>query len=421
MSLYDNFFSDLNKDHVYHLIKDIVFQNNSVNIFLDDEYKQIYEKGLEKIFNEHNAGSLEEINNIVINETVKSFNDKLNNNDDKDFDSNVRSDYDSLFAERMKQNDIFKNMKSETDLKKEKLEQELLEKERLAEQERLAEKERLAEQERLEKERLAEQERLEKERLAEQERLEKERLAEQERLSEQERSQEQQQIKKDSVSFQATNVEPVEEWRPVQKIVSNKRSHIRSSRYNYVFNLKNNNIDIRDNSQILKLIIPLENNYIFNHSIICLSIKELDLDISLELEKELDNNQRTYGVYVPIEAHRFSKPKTDSITINITDITNTEYVNYDIINVTKLEIAEDTIILNVNSVKDIMTEDYFKVLNLSTNIMELRYLLLEPMKVIKIEKNRLFFKTNYIMNATIVDDIEMKLMNVSNQNVLFFR
>ena len=397
MSLYDSFFSDINKDHVYHLIKDIVFQNNSVNIFLDDEYKQIYEKGLENIFNENNVGSLDEINKIVINETIKSFNDKLNSNDEKDFDSNVRSDYDNLFAERMKQNDIFKNMKKEEDLKKERLEQELLEKQR---QELLAEQER--------------QELLEKQR---QELLEKQR---QELLAEKERSQEQQ-IKKGSVSFQATNVEPVEEWRPVQKIVSNKRSHIRSSRYNYVFNLKNNNIDIRDNSQILKLIIPLEDNYIFDHSVICLSIKELDLDISLELEKELDNNQRTYGVYVPIEAHRFNKPITDSITINITDITNTEYVNYDIINVNKLEISEDTIILNVNSVKDIMIEDYFKVLNLSTNIMELRYLLLEPMKVIKIEKNRLFFKTNYIMNATVVDDIEMKLLNVSNQNVIFFK
>ena len=141
----------------------------------------------------------------------------------------------------------------------------------------------------------------------------------------------------------------------------------------------------------------------------------------LELEKELVNNHRTYGVYVPIEAHRFSQPSSDSITINITDITNTEYVSYDIINVTKLEIKEDTIILNVNSTKDIMIEDYLKVINLSTNIMELRYLLLEPMKVIMIEKNRLFFKTNYIMNNTVIDDIEMKLMNVSNQNVIFFR
>ena len=50
MSLYDSFFSDLNKDHVYDLIKDIVFQNNGVNIFLNDEYRQIYDKGLEKIF-----------------------------------------------------------------------------------------------------------------------------------------------------------------------------------------------------------------------------------------------------------------------------------------------------------------------------------------------------------------------------------
>tara|TARA_B100000035_G_C21003342_1_gene556019 strand:- start:17 stop:1207 length:1191 start_codon:yes stop_codon:yes gene_type:complete len=396
MSLYDSFFSDINKDHVYHLIKDVIYQNNKVNIFLDDEYKQIYEKGLDNIFNENNASSLDEINKIVVNETIKLFSDKLNNNTEKEYDSNVKLDYDNLFSERMKQNEIFKNMKTEGELKKEKLEQERLEQER---------KELLSEQERLEKERL------EKGRLVEQDRKE---------LLKQERSQEEQ-IKIDSVSFQATNIESVEEWRPVHKIVSNKRSHIRSSRYNYVFNLKNNNINIHENSQILKLIIPLEDNYIFNHSIICLSIKELNLNISLELEKELDNNQRTYGVYVPIEAHRFNKPNTESITINITDITNTEYVNYDIINVTKLEISEDTIILNVNSVKDIMKEDYFKVLNLSTNIMELRYLLLEPMKVIKIEKNRLFFKTNYIMNATVVDDIEMKLMNVSNQNIIFFK
>ena len=61
MSLYDSFFSDLNKDHVYDLIKDIVFQNNGVNIFLNDEYRQIYDKGLEKIFEENNVGSLDEI------------------------------------------------------------------------------------------------------------------------------------------------------------------------------------------------------------------------------------------------------------------------------------------------------------------------------------------------------------------------
>lgn len=401
MSLYDSFFTDLNKDHVFNLIKDIVFENNKVNIFLDNDYRKIYDKNLQKIFDENNVNSLDEINKIVVNETINLFNDKLQNNIQKDYSSDVKSDYDNLFSERMKQNDEFSNIKSEEDIKKEKeekrlAEQELLEKQRKELLEKQREEQKLAEKRLLEQKQL--EQKLAEQRLIEQKRLEQERL--------------------DSVSFQSINVD---EWRPVQKIVSNKRSHVRSSRYNYSFNLKNNNINIRNNSQIQKIIIPLENNYIFDHSIICLSIKELNLDISLELEKELDNNQRTYGVYIPIEAHRFNKPNTDSITIKITDITNTEYVNYDIINVTKLEIAEDTIILNVNSVKDIMKEDYFKVLNLSTNIMELRYLLLEPMKVIKIEKNRLFFKTNYIMNATIVDDIEMKLMNVSNQNVLFFR
>jgi hypothetical protein len=395
MSLYDSFFSDLNKNHVYDLIKDKIFTETQINISLDNEYKKIFDANIQQIFNENNANSLDEINNIVIHNIIPLYSDKLNNNKEKDYDSNIQSDYDNLFSERMKQNEAFKNMKTE---KEQRLEEEKLAEEKLAE-------EKLAEQ-RLAEEKLAEQ-RLAEQKLAEQ-RLAEQKLAET-RLAEQ---------RLDSMSFQSINID---EWRPVQKIVSNKRSHVRSSRYNYSFNLKNNNINIQNNSQIQKLIIPLEDNYIFNHSIICLSIKELNLDISLELEKELDNNQRTYGVYKPIEAHRFNKPNTDSITIKITDITNTEYVNQDIINVTKLEISEDTIILNVNSVKDIMKEDYFKVLNLSTNIVELRYMLLEPMKVIKIEKNKLFFKTNYIMNATIVDDIEMKLMNVSNQNVLFIR
>ena len=338
MSLYDSFFSDLNKNHVYDLIKDIVFQNNSVNIFLNDEYRQIYDKGLEKIFEENNASSLDEINKIVINETIKSFGDKLNEGD-KEYDSNVRSDYDNLFAERMKQNETFKNMKTEEEERKELLEKQRVEQQRLEKQQ----------QELLEKQRL-EKQRLEKQRLEQEEKeiLEKHELKKQ-MIETQELEKELKEIEKQMAEQQKTE-KLVEEFRPVQKIVSNKRSHIRSSRYNYVFNLKNNNVDISDNSQILKLIIPLEDNYIFNHSVICLSIKELDLDISLELDHELDNNHRTYGVYVPIEAHRFSKPKTDSITINITDITNTEYVNYDIINVTKLEIAEDTIILNVNSV-----------------------------------------------------------------------
>ena len=403
MSLYDSFFSGLNKDHVYNLIKDIIFENNKVNIFLDNEFRQIYDKNLQRIFDGNNVANLEEINNICVNETIVLFNDKikLQLSDDTTYDTNVNSDYDSLFTERMKQNDIFKNMKTE---KEEKELKDKLEKEQL-------------EQNRLEQNRL-EQNRLEQNRL-EQERLNKERL-------------ELEQMKLDAISYQSNirqlpsiveePIDEVEEFRQVQRIVSNKRSHIKSSRYNYSFNLKNNNIVINPDSSIQKLIIPLEDNYIFDHSILSLSIKELDLDISLELEKELVNNHRTYGVYVPIEAHRFSNiNNVDSITINITDITNTDYVSYDIINVTKLEIKDDTIILNVNTVKDILSYDYFKVLNLSTNIMELRYLLLEPMKVIKIEKNRLFFKTNYIMNNTVVEDIEMKLMNVSNQNIIFFR
>ena len=393
MSLYDSFFSDINKDHVYHLIKDIIFENHQINIFLDDEYKQIYDKNLQRIFNDNNVNTLDEINKIVVNETINSFSDKIQNkaSEESNYDTNVRSDYDNLFAERIKQNEVFKNIK-------ERVEEEKADKDKLENDRKILEHKKFVEE------------------INEQERIDKEKFNEQKVAY---KIMQQQQIK--PIIEEQPLDQHFEEFRPVHKIVSNKRTHVKSSRYNYSFNLKSNNIMIESNSSIQKLIIPLEDNYIFNHSVICLTIKELDIDISLELEKELVNNHRTYGIYVPIEAHRFSQPSSDSITINITDITNTEYVNYDIINVNKLEIKEDTIILNVNSTKDIMTHDYLKVINLSTNIMELRYLLLEPMKVIMIEKNRLFFKTNYIMNNTVIDDIEMKLMNVSNQNIIFFR
>ena len=121
MSLYDSFFSDLNKDHVYNLIKDIVFQNNDVNIFLDNEFREIYDKNLQRIFDGNNVSNLDEINKIIINETIVLFNDKikLQSSDDKTYDTNVNSDFDSLFTERMKQNEIFKNMKTDEDLKKE--------------------------------------------------------------------------------------------------------------------------------------------------------------------------------------------------------------------------------------------------------------------------------------------------------------
>ena len=53
------------------------------------------------IFNDNNANSIDEINNIVINETLSLFSEKLKNKpEENNYDSNTINDYDSLFAER---------------------------------------------------------------------------------------------------------------------------------------------------------------------------------------------------------------------------------------------------------------------------------------------------------------------------------
>ena len=216
MSLYDSFFSDINKDHVYNIIKDIVFENHQINIFLDNDFRQIYDKNLEKIFNGNNVSSLDEINKIVVNETIVSFSDKIQNksSEELNYDKNVRSEYDNLFAERMKQNEVFKNIKENE-------EQEKLEKDKLENDRKIFEEEK--------------------------QKLEEERIN-QERINEQNVSyqivQHQPQIPIIEDQHLEQHLPVIEEFRIVHKIVSNKRTHVKSSRYNYSFNLKNNNIII---------------------------------------------------------------------------------------------------------------------------------------------------------------------------------
>ena len=79
MSLYDSFFSDLNKDHVYNQIKDIVLKNDTINIFLDGKFREIFENNIKSIYDSNNdMKDLDSLNNLVINEMLYKFKDKIN-------------------------------------------------------------------------------------------------------------------------------------------------------------------------------------------------------------------------------------------------------------------------------------------------------------------------------------------------------
>ena len=68
---------------------------------------------------------------------------------------------------------------------------------------------------------------------------------------------------------------------PLIHINSSKRTSINSSRFNYKIDLAKNNININDLSVISKMVIPIEDNYIFSIPVIVLTINELNCNIQI--------------------------------------------------------------------------------------------------------------------------------------------
>ena len=79
---------------------------------------------------------------------------------------------------------------------------------------------------------------------------------------------------------------------PEIKIFSSKRNNIQSSRYYYNYNLKKNDINSNDLNIISRIMIPIEDNYIFTLPILFLTIKELNYDITLELDHIIEKDKR---------------------------------------------------------------------------------------------------------------------------------
>ena len=74
------------------------------------------------------------------------------------------------------------------------------------------------------------------------------------------------------------------------------------------------------NHQISKLIIPIEDNYLFSIPVINIIIPELNYSIHMQREEIIEGGHRKYGVYESIETSRILKELPERITIDIRDI-----------------------------------------------------------------------------------------------------
>ena len=239
---------------------------------------------------------------------------------------------------------------------------------------------------------------------------------------------------------------------------SSKRSNINSSRYYYRINIKNHSIHAKNIKKISKLILPIEDNFIFDIPVISLSIPELNYKVHMQQEKTIQSKIKPCGVYTPIIDNNITDINTDidKITNEIKpDKKKEKKVNYilvisdfyyaesanslmqtlqadakinniqkpfnDILKINIIEIKENTIEFTCSNIQKInfKVNDNIKVINIQ-NQNKLESILNDPFKIKKINKNIITCKINDDHEKGTFNDIDMKIINMSNQNIIYF-
>ena len=230
------------------------------------------------------------------------------------------------------------------------------------------------------------------------------------------------------------NIDPVNEIKEIKEenvkeiksnvqynIVSSKRSNINSSRYNYRISLKKNNIDSKNLHKISKMIIPIEGNFIFEIPVLMLSIPELNCKIHMKQEEVIENKNKCCGVYLPMIDHKIDIENVDKITIDIRDITETRFPINDILKINIIELKENTVEFTCSNINrlNFKVNDNIKIINIQ-DTSKLEMILNRPFKIKKINKNVIICKLDESFKPEVFNDIDMKIMNMSNQNIIYF-
>jgi len=378
MSLYDKFHSDININYMYDLLNQIIVKNTGQDIKNNVEYKNIFIENSKKIFDGINTEEISEINKILLDNHVEQFTDMMkfkNPIEMKTIDENQSIDdrYNDLMYNRNlplnvqnaskndkmtplhNHNPLFDNQDT-TFLLPDVKQQNITE------------------------------------------------VIEEEH--------------EESPIIPLIKDKEEEIKYPEYKIYSSKRNNIQSSRFNYVYNLKKNNIESSKIKKITKIIIPLEDSYIFSMPVLFLRIKEFNIDLTFELTKLLENDNKKFGYYHSIENHEIVCDDLDKITIDIRDVSETRYDDIDIAKVNIIELKANEILFTCTNIEknNYCVGDFIKIINNYTKAFKS---LLYPLKIKRIEKNVIICDFNSKITKK-YSDVDMKLLNTSNQNIIYF-
>ena len=336
MSLYEKYHSEINSQHIYGIVSDIV--NKEFGIVLDDitESKDDFQKQLIKTFSENESDDLVTLNKSLIDKYMSNARENYKKTDIDNKYSDLLRDRDTLFTNNIVSEEI------------------------------VPEEEEIISEEEIEE------------------------------------------------------VMEEEETNESIHINSSKRSTTLSSRFYYSYDLKKNKIDSRDIEQLSRMILQIEDTYLFSHPVLFVSIKELDYKIYLQKVQTIENGDRKYGVYESFDKSKIQPKDISKLTIDIRDVSGTRYKHHDIVKVNILEIKGDIIRFTCSQLQstDFRKGDSIKLININSR--KYKELFTYPLQISKLSDSKIYCRLDEEYDEVIDDTVDMKIMNISNQNILYF-
>jgi len=379
MSLYDQFFSDINKDFMFSMANNVLKKDYNITIEGDEKVKNIYIEDMKDIFENNDFEDISEINKVLLDTTIKK--NRGSSIDEKEEPSGFRKreeDSETKLAELMKEREKIQILPQEE--QNQQVESgtsinDLLKKSTGTKIETVIEED-----------------------------------------SGESKVFETEIIEKEETPVFERNLKLV-------SFTSNKRTSINSSRYNYSIDLSKEGIDPKKLHSLSRIIIPIEENYIFTLPILTLKIKELDMEVCLQQKDIIQNDFNSVGIYEPIENIIFNITfPLRRLSIDIRDISNVKYSSNDILKINIMEIKKNIIIFTCSKIdmRNFKVKDMVKVINIQTYDMYIIELLSNPLKIKAIKDNMIFCKIDGEHQDKVYNNIDMKILNISNQNMIYF-
>ena len=389
MSIYEQYHSNLNRDYMFNLVKEILKSEDNIIINNSTEELENFNKVLEDIFNNNNAESIAELNKILLDDQLKYYRDKYNHNQVDAISNNVDGipkTLQELVNEReLEQQNLKKVDFSSSNSNTLNIDNVPSNSNNIFLEDRV------------------------------------------ENINKGTPLNDLLNDPKENIDIQTDDiVEPVKDEESNTRIInisSYERTNINSSRYNYKVDLEKKNIKSEELQKISRLIIPIEDNYIFTIPILKLNIPELEYDnVYMHQTELITNNKNSIAIYEPIKDIFINKKGINKLTIDIRDITDTKYDSYDIQKINIIEIMDNVIIFTCSNINynNFKINDSIKVINTYNFTADLMNLLRSPFSIQRIVDNQIFCRLPYNTVDSIYNNIDMKILNMSNQNVLFF-